>query len=149
MSNLKEIDLTGLVDQMCQSMLGVGVTEGADPVEGDLRQVVGCVHLTGPDWVGSILVAMPDAAADAATAAMFMLGPDEVEADLVADAMGEFANVLAGMTKTAIGGGCQLSLPSVTSGRSLKVVIPGAEMVEQQCYATDLGRITVTTLVGK
>ncbi len=149
MTSFKEMDLTSLVGEMTTSMLGVAVTEGAEPVGGDIRQVVGCVHLTSPDWVGSILVAMPADAAAAATAAMFMLSPDEIEESLVADAMGEFANVLAGMAKTAIGGGCQLSLPSVTTGTGLKVVVPGAQLVEQRCYTTDLGRITLTTLEGK
>lgn len=149
MAGIKGVDLTTLVGEMTASMLGASVTEVPVGEPDEQRHVIGCVHLTADEWSGSILVGMPERTARQATATMFMLGPDEVDDDLVIDAMGEFANVLAGMAKGAIGGGCQLSLPSVTTGSGLKVSVPGADVVDRRAYDSDLGHLTVTTLESK
>jgi chemotaxis protein CheX len=147
MADLAGIDLSELVNEMTTAMLGCEAVESKDddaPVQD--REVIGCVHLTGEDWSGSILVAMPEETARSSTATLFFSEPDAVTEDEVADAVGEFANVLAGSAKTAIGGGCALSLPSVTSGAGLRVVVPGTVTVETKRYITDLGTITVSAL---
>lgn len=145
MARLKGLDLLELVGQMTASMLGIGV-EGADAADDDGPRVVGCVHLTSEQWSGSILVAMGREVAVGATAAMFMLGAEDVDDELIADAVGELANVLAGQVKTEIGGGCQLSLPTVTSGAGLRMAVPGAQLVEEKWFASDLGRLSVATM---
>lgn len=146
MADLAGLDLSELVNEMTTAMLGCEALESTDDSPVQDREVIGCVHLTGDDWSGSILVAMPEEAARAATAALFFAEPDAVTEGEVADAVGEFANVLAGSAKTAIGGGCALSLPSVTSGAGLKVVVPGTVVVETRRYDTDLGTLTVSAL---
>lgn len=146
MARMKELELGRLVDDMTASMLGVGVQEIEDRDDGDVRQVIGCVHLSDDPWMGSILVSMPHEAAIAATAAMFMLEHDEVDESLVADAMGEFANVLAGQVKGEIGGGCTLSLPTVTSGAGLRFAVPGTTVVDRRRFSCDLGELQVATL---
>lgn len=147
MARMKELELGRLVDEMTTSMLGMGVDgeleEATDAVQ---HEVIGCVHLSADPWQGSILVSLPLDAATAATATMFMLGEDEVDDDLVADAMGEFANVLAGMIKTEIGGGCSLSLPTVTSGAGLRFAVPGTVVVDRRRFASGVGAISVATM---
>lgn len=146
MADLAGLDLTTLVDEMTTAMLGCSAVESTDDAPAHDRQVIGCVHLTGDTWSGSILVALPDDAARAATAALFFAEPDAVSEEEIGDAVGEFANVLAGSIKTAIGGGCTLSLPSVTSGAQLRVVVPGTVPVQSIRYSTDLGTMTVSAL---
>ena len=147
MADLAGVDLTTLVNEMTTAMLGCeAVPAPPDSAPVADREVVGCVHLTGETWSGSILVALPEETARAATAALFFAEADAVTEEEVGDAVGEFANVLAGSAKTQIGGGCTLSLPSVTSGAQLRVVVPGTVVVETVRYQTDLGTLTVSAL---
>ena len=147
MARMKELELRRLVDEMTTSMLGSGIDgEVEETLDEDQHEVIGCVHLSDDPWSGSILVSMTREAANAATATMFMLGEDEVDESLVADAMGEFANVLAGMIKTEIGGGCQLSLPTVTAGAGLRFAVPGTVVVDRRRFGSAVGPIGVATM---
>lgn len=148
MARMKTLELDQLVDQMTTSMLGVGVEEvpRIEPAEAAARRVIGCVHLTADQWSGSVLVSLDLEDAVRATATMFMLDESEADEELVADAVGEFANVLAGMIKTEIGGGCSLSLPTVTAGGGLRLTVPGATPVDERRFSCDVGHIDVATL---
>ena len=147
MARMKELELDRLVGEMVASMLGLPAEEAdVGDLDEDVRQVIGCVHLSDDPWMGSILVSMAQDEAVAATATMFMLEADEVDESLVADAMGEFANVLAGQVKGEIGGGCTLSLPTVTSGAGLRFAVPGTTVVDRRRFLCDVGGLTVATL---
>lgn len=148
MADLAGIDLNSLVNDMTAMMLQCAAVE--DTSEGspfDGREVIGVVHLTGADWSGSIMVGMPEDAARRATAALFFTEVDEVSEEEVSDAVGELANVLAGQAKGEIGdASAALSLPSVTTGAQLRVVVPGTVTVETKRYSTDHGAMTVSAL---
>jgi len=144
MAELVGVDLTVLVDEMTTAMLACGATPApldAGPVD---REVVGCVHLAGQEWSGSILVVLAEQTARAAAAALFFSAVDAVSQEEVGDVVGEFANVLAGTVKARIGGYCTLSLPSVSSGAQVRMLPPGTVVVETARYRTDLGMLTVS-----
>lgn len=148
-SRLAQLDLQELVGEMTSAMLGCGVTTAPDGATAAGPEVVGIVHLSADEWSGSVLVGMPAPVAATATATMFMLDVDDVDDELIADAMGEFANVLAGQVKGAIGGGCSLSLPSVTTGTGLQVTVPGTTLVIRHNFHCDLGPLSVATMESK
>lgn len=89
---------------------------------------VGRIHVEG-DLAFTVELSMPDA--DAALIASALLGMAvSAEDPLVADAFGEFTNLVVGSAKSSLEGhACTLSVPEVghasAAGKSLRILRPG------------------------
>jgi chemotaxis protein CheX len=147
--DLTDVDLHRIATDIWAATLGLelkpSTTLGA--FDADERIVTGCVYITG-DFEGAVTVQLPEALARQATALMFAVEPDDVVDEEVSDTVGELANMTGGNVKSLLGGSCQLSLPSVTSGRDYHVSIPGAVPRDRDTADTE-GHLVVTTLLER
>lgn len=124
-----EADLERIAGDIWAAMLGLELKphhelETYDPAE---RVVTGLVQITG-DWEGAVSVQTSEVFARKAAGLMFAMDDEEVGDEEVNDTIGELANMTGGNVKSLIEGSCQLSLPSVTSGRDYAVCLPGTTM---------------------
>lgn len=105
-----------------ETMFGLSIEGPLRPAGNAELTVAGMVGLAGPDFRGMLQVACGQAVASRLAAAL--LGGDDVVADepnLVADSLGELANMLGGSVKRQLdvsGSGIELSLPSVLEGEA-------------------------------
>jgi hypothetical protein len=108
-----EVDaLTEIATVVWASMLERDLVPG-EPGPAELS--VACqVHIQGA-WDGRVTVAMSAALAHELTAKLFMLGEDEVSDELVADAVGELANIIGGNVKALFPPPNTLGLPGPPS----------------------------------
>jgi chemotaxis protein CheX len=147
--DLTDVDLHRISADIWAAILGLELkpNPALDTYDADQRVVTGCVHITG-DWEGAVTVQLSETLARQATALMFAMEPGEVDEEEVADTVGELANMTGGNVKSLLGGSCQLSLPSVTTGRDYHVSIPGA-VARDRAAADAAGELVVTTLLQR
>lgn len=145
--DLTQVDLHQISNDIWAAMLGLELkpNPASGTHEPDERVVTGCVQITG-DWAGAVTVQCSDRLARRATALMFAMEEDETSEEEVTDTIGELANMTGGNVKSLLAGSCQLSLPSVTSGRDYTVVIPGATPVDRVASDCDGELVVVTVL---
>ncbi len=138
MSGVLEIDLTDKLDAMVkeifQTMIplpieSMGGKDGVHPAEG--TEMLAILGFTGTA-TGSIAVSTTRECAKMVTAALLMMGPDEtIPEEDVADALGEFANMVGGNLKnTAVEGGVKMDLaaPAIIDGQQIHTS-PGSKIV--------------------
>lgn len=143
------VDLHRIAAEIWAAMLGLDL-EPDRPVDThapDERVVTGTVLITG-DWEGAVTVQTSHAHAVRATGLMLMMDEAEIVDDDVADTIGELANMAGGNVKSLIEGSCQLSLPSVTSGRDYTVSIPGSKVVQRTAMDCE-GELVVVSLLQR
>ena len=115
LGGLSEEDLFALTAETWESVMGEPLYPAGPErwVEWSGEEHVGgAVEITG-GWEGAIFLDCPEALASHVAARMFALPADEVDDTMRADVMGELVNILGGLFKSAMGGGCALSLPAV------------------------------------
>ena len=129
---LAEVELDRITSEIWAAILGLPLhgRHAIDAFAPDERVVTGVVQITG-DFEGAVSLQLPEGLAHRAAQAMFGMEPPDVGDDEVADTVGELANMTGGNVKSAIGGHCTLSLPSVTSGRDYQVSVPGTAIRER------------------
>ena len=118
------------------------------PQEPDASDQVGAmslVHISG-DVQLSVQVVTSRAFAERAAAMVFQLPPAELDEELIADALGELANVVGGAVKALIGVPSSLSLPTVALDAST-THLPGAEIT--QSVALGDGQDTLTVRIWR
>lgn len=103
----------------------------------------GCVHISG-EWGGSVFVEATAAHAAQAAEAMFAADPGSLSSDEVSDALGELTNMVGGNIKGLLPGPSALSLPSVASGESYTLRVPGAEAIARVLLAGPAGPLRVS-----
>jgi chemotaxis protein CheX len=79
-------------------------------------------------WAGHVVVACSSNVARRVSARLLLIQEDEVTDEDIADAIGEFANVVGGNVKSIMPGPSSLSLPRVMRGPSNEM-FPGATEV--------------------
>ena len=144
-----DIDLHRIAADIFAAMLGLELKPNS-PIEShppEERVLTGCVQVTG-DWSGAITVQCADRVARRAAALMFAMDDEELTDEEVSDTIGELANMTGGNVKSLLPGDCQLSLPSVTSGRDYQVTIPGAEPIDRAACDSD-GELVLVTLLER
>ena len=110
-----------------------------EPVDADVRPrddeetISACVHISG-GWAGSCVLTCPTSLGRAIAAAMFALEPDEVDEELLYDAVGEVANMIGGNVKGLVPGPSQLSLPAVATGIHTRLAVPGSHEVTKVSF---------------
>lgn len=146
---LDEVELGRITGEIWDAILGLPIDghRAIDTFEPDERVVTGVVQIAG-DFEGAVSLQLPLSLARRAAEAMFAIAGEQVTADEVADTVGELANMTGGNLKSAIGGSCTLSLPSVTSGRDYHVSVPGAVTRERLGLDCE-GELVVVSLLER
>lgn len=143
------VDLHRIAADIWAAMLGLDL-EPDRPVDKhspDERVVTGTVLITG-DWEGAVTVQTSERHANRATGLMLMLEEADIGEEDIADTVGELANMAGGNVKSLLEGSCQLSLPSVTSGRDYHVSIPGSKVIQRTALDCE-GELIVVSLIAR
>jgi chemotaxis protein CheX len=74
---------------------------------------------------------------------MFAMEEDELDEELVGDAVGELANIAAGNIKGMLVEACKLGLPTVIRGSDYRVSVPGTSIVLEATFECDGDRFSV------
>lgn len=143
------VELDQIVSDIWAAMLGLTLEHHHDaPVyPPDQRVATGVVQITG-DFEGAVTIQLTERKATEVAALMFAMDPDEIGEEEVSDAVGELANMAGGNVKSTMTGSCQLSLPSVTSGRDYHVSVPGT-VVRDKIGMTCDGELVVVSLLAR
>lgn len=141
------VELDRIASDIWTAMLGLTLEPYHDaPVfPPDQRVATGIVQITG-DFEGAVTIQLGEAKARQVAAVMFAMEPEEIGEEEVSDAVGELANMTGGNVKSTMCGSCQLSLPSVTSGRDYHVSVPGTTQ-RDRIGMTCEGDLVVITLL--
>jgi chemotaxis protein CheX len=104
-----------IADEVWPSLVGDGEAFVPVPVPPPAEVVSAWVDIIGP-WNGSVVLTCAPATAEALTESVLMTRPPTVvDAEDVADALGELANVLGGNIKSVLPGESRLGLPQIGS----------------------------------
>ena len=102
-----------IADEIWPTLVGDGEAFVPVPVPPPAEVVSAWVDIIGP-WHGSVVLTCSPATAEALTECVLMTRPPTVvDAEDVADALGELANVLGGNIKSVLPGESKLGLPQV------------------------------------
>ncbi len=105
------------VETIWSTMLGIEIS----PLEEGLylpseTTMTACVQITGA-WLGAVMVECPIEMAQRVASIMFGMPEDELDPNMLQDAMGEVANMVGGGYKSLLPEPSNLSLPAVTEGK--------------------------------
>jgi CheY-specific phosphatase CheX len=114
--------------EVWRGFLGVEleVIDESDPTELPPTVMTAGITLKG-EWYGGVLLAYPIALAD--QAARLALGVEDASLDDMRDVVGEIVNMMTGRLKYYMPGKTEMSLPTVATGDTLTMSIPGAREV--------------------
>jgi chemotaxis protein CheX len=137
---LQEEDLVGLTGSIWETVFGreviaVDPASVVDVIDAGVR-VTANVAITG-GWNGNVSFVMPLAGAVRAAADMFAMAEDELDDDLVNDAVGELANIAGGNIKGMIEEPTKLGLPTVVRGADYSMSVPGTHTVVEAAFDCD------------
>ncbi len=143
------VELDRIISDIWAAMLGLTLEAHHDaPVfPTDMRVATGVVQITG-DFEGAVTIQLSEQKATEVAALMFAMEPEEIGDEEVSDAVGELANMAGGNVKSTLAGSCQLSLPSVTSGRDYHVSVPGT-VVRDRIGMTCQGQLVVISMLAR
>jgi len=145
---LSDDDLFELAQTVWTSILGLELERAndADGKVGD-RTVTSCVQITG-EWEGAVTVACSKSLATQLASSMFAMEPDELDDEMIRDAMGEIANMTGGNVKGAAPGQNTLALPTVTEGEEGAMHIAKTRPLNRVVGVCS-GEPVVVTVLGK
>jgi chemotaxis protein CheX len=140
MSSINSLDIksliTNVVSEVFDTMLSMEVEsiDGKPPEPDNGNLIVGSVGFAGA-VLGNLNLHVAEEFACRMTAAMLGMETDEIESDEeVHDVIGELCNMICGDLKSRLcdaGLPCELSIPSITSGKEFKIESRGWERNEQ------------------
>ena len=84
------------------------------------------VHITG-NMSHTVLLTFASPLGDRIAAGLFEMAVEELDDESRADALGEMANVIGGGVKALLAESCQLSLPTVTLGDGVPIILGAVE----------------------
>jgi len=108
------------------SLKAIPCSNGNENSENDFS-LAGCIQITGA-WEGAVTIDFPMSLAKQVASIMFSLDGNDVESELIQDALGELTNMTGGNIKSLLPEPCYLSLPAVAFTDS-NLRVPGSEMV--------------------
>lgn len=120
-------------------------SDGASTTE---AMIGALVQITG-GWEGAVRLDSSLALARVAAARFVGSEPDQVSIDQVRDAMGELANMSAGMLKNLLPGPSYLSLPSVADGSEYNFTICKSNVESEVKFECEGERLAVSLLRRK
>jgi chemotaxis protein CheX len=134
--------IVDIVTDVWSSFLGMELAQVApDALSGPTA--TGCVHISG-EWSGSVFVQCSETHARLAAEAMFMAEPGSLGDDEVSDALGELTNMVGGNVKSLLPEPSRLSIPSVATGESYSVRVPGASLVDEVTLLGPAGPVHIS-----
>ena len=120
--------LRGAAQEVFDTMLSMQLTEQDSLTLADGNRIVGSVSLAG-SVSGTVNIHVSDAFASQITANMLGMELDEIDSDEeVHDVIGELSNMIGGDLKSRLceaGFVCELSIPSITSGKDFNIESKG------------------------
>ena len=134
MNFIEQIDIMSMLDESIANVfdtmvsIPVAASPASPPPQFEGGRLVGSVSLTGK-VTGSVNFHISGDFARLITADMLGMVPEEIEGwEEVEDVIGEVSNMIGGDLKSRLCDGglpCDLSIPSVTSGRDFKIETMG------------------------
>jgi chemotaxis protein CheX len=122
-------EVAEIVSNVWQSIdLDIELIPEPNPLSSSHWELTGCIQITGA-WRGALTATCGQTLGRNIAAAMLGMSVDEVSDDDVNDALGEVVNMLGGNVKALLPPPCQLSLPSVTSGRQYHLSVSQSQVV--------------------
>ena len=120
--------LRGATQEVFDTMLSMTLTENGNTGFPEADRIVGSVSVAG-SVSGTVNIHVSNAFACQITANMLGMELDEIESDEeVHDVIGELSNMIGGDLKSRLcdaGFECELSIPSITSGRDFNIESKG------------------------
>lgn len=124
------------------ALVGTECTELDEvPTPRAVQHVSAICQITG-GWTGAVAVDMPFMLAIVSAAAMLDRDPGSLLEEDVYDAIGEIANVAAGMLKGRLRVECKMGLPTIFEGSLFTLSVPGAQLGGEAAW--QVGRQTMT-----
>jgi chemotaxis protein CheX len=120
---ISEEEIQQVTSQIWESMLDLHpCAANGEALNSPERRIGASVQITG-GWEGAVRLDSSLTLARMAAARFVGTEPEQVSIDQVRDAMGELANMSAGMIKNLLPGPSYLSLPSVADGTEYNFTI--------------------------
>ncbi|GJL80112.1 MAG: hypothetical protein NPINA01_31010 [Nitrospinaceae bacterium] len=129
-----EKEICEYTESIWQSILSLEArpTENGQEISKNNYALAGCIHITGA-WEGTVTIDYPMSLAKQVASIMFNLNNQEVDKELIQDALGELTNMTGGNIKSLLPEPCYLSLPAVAVTDSA-MRIPGSELVTKVTF---------------
>lgn len=139
-----EREIVDVVTRIASIQLGWEVQVVDDLAGGapDGESITASVQISGA-YDGAVHVTVARDAAIQVAGRMFGRGPSTLMDDEIRDALGEFANMVAGNLKSRLPGRCRLSLPTVVEGSSYEITRLGSRLEAESELAAAAGRLRV------
>ena len=129
--------LRGATQEVFDTMLSMELSEQDVQAMAEGNRIVGSVSLAG-SASGTVNIHVSDAFACQITANMPGMDLDEIDSDEeVHDVIGELSNMIGGDLKSRLcdaGFTCELSIPSITSGKDFNIESKGWAVKERVCF---------------
>ena len=134
-----------LIDMLWGTVLSLDLQHQpqAQPPANHERTLAASVQITG-DWEGAVALFCPAPLAREISTIMF--DSPETSDELIQDAMGELANIIAGGIKALLPGECLLSLPTVADGTVFTLRVRGSRVVSEVGFESRGHPFTVSLL---
>jgi len=147
---VSEQEIQQVTTEIWGSMLDLhpAVTSDEDSGASADGRIGASVQITG-GWEGAVRLDSSLALARAAAARFVGTEPEQVSIDQVRDAMGELANMSAGMIKNLLPGPSYLSLPSVADGSEYNFTICKSNVESQVKFECQGEKFAVSLLHRK
>jgi len=145
MSSISSLDLKTLITRSVSGVFDTMLSMPVETVEDATSEIVNGHHIVGTvGFAGTVLgnlnLHVGDALACQMTAAMLEMEPDEIEDDEeIHDVIGELCNMICGDLKSRLcdaGLACDLSIPSITSGKDFKIESKGWDRSEHYGFCS-------------
>lgn len=98
-------------------------------------QHVSAICMITGGWTGAVAVDLPFMLAVVSTAAMHGRDPGTLLEEDVFDAVGELANVAAGVLKGNLRVECHMAIPTIFEGSGFTLSVPGAQVSAEAIFA--------------
>lgn len=129
--------LRGATQEVFDTMLSMALVEAQTNAFAETSRIVGSVSLAG-SVSGTVNIHVGNTFACRITANMLGMELDEIDSDEeIHDVIGELSNMIGGDLKSRLcdaGFECQLSIPSITSGKDFKIESKGWAVNEIVCF---------------
>ncbi len=144
---LSNDDLFSLTENVWVNILGLDLVRDSND-DGKIGDdgIVASVQITG-EWEGAILVACPRSLGMVLASQMLGMEPDEIDDEMLRDAMGEIANMTGGSVKGVIPGSNTLTLPTVAEGAPDSMSIAKTRMINCFTATCETQSVVVTVMV--
>jgi chemotaxis protein CheX len=132
------------VETIWMTMLRLDVQPSAKhPTLSSRVSLTACVQITGA-WHGAVTLDCPITLARRVASIMLELPPNEVEPDLVHDALGELVNIIGGNFKSLLPEPTALSLPAVAQGTDYAIRILDSQVLSRLSFTCGESSFVVT-----